>query len=71
MQARLIGRGDGYRHYVANRDRREWLAVHNVVTGAWTITNERGMPVGDWSQLGMQIINACESAFCQAEAGQE
>lgn len=69
MQARLLYRRDGYRHYVVSRDHREWRAVHNVVTDQWRIENERGQPVGNWSRLGNQVIEACEAAFCEIEAG--
>lgn len=68
MQAELVKRDLGYRHYVVDDGRRKYQAVHNVVTDTWQITNSRGQIVGGETQKGWAIRNACEMAFAKIEA---
>lgn len=67
MQATLTARKDGYRHYLISDGRREFRAVHNVVTDRWVITNSRYQEIGYWTRKGFPIIAACEMAFAQHE----
>lgn len=69
MQAELVERDMGYRHYVVSDGRREYRAIHNVVTGTWHITNSRDQIIQECSQKGFAIIAACEMCFAEHEYG--
>ena len=65
MQVTLTERDGGYRGYAAHLGRRRWTARHNVVTGHWTVTNERGQRLDEFGEIGRKVIEACEE-FAEA-----
>jgi DNA/RNA-binding domain of Phe-tRNA-synthetase-like protein len=61
LDVTLTSRETGKRKYQITKGKLSYTAEHDVVRELWRIVNGRGTVITDYSNLWMQIVEACEA----------